>query len=403
MISTKTWLAAVAALWLATTAGYAQTRPSYLDRPAEVLVPSDQGAGGTHPLYVFLPYTGGTASEFFRKMRSIVAADSPIVLLPQGRPRTSDYLPDFVSFVEWYEERLVADIRSAIRSYAVDVDRIAVVGHSLGGDLAWALVMRNPQLFRGAVLAGTRASYPKSSSALDVLVDRGFRAAFIIGENESPARSTGIARAEAALEEAGIETRFRVVPGGGHTYGTPRECIGDLRWTLGGREPADSAAAGRRSAAAAPGPTADSPRTTAAAGGVVFPHAGAPVWIELPGSWSPIRKSRRGIYTGIYDAERDSLRIRMYVAADESIDPAEHLALFADSLPFTRDVRFYSAQQYFGDLRPKRDWPVATGVTESRWFLARAAESDGTSILVVVSTPERSKNEHQEAMRELLR
>ena len=63
-------------------------------------------------------------------------------------------------------------------------------------------------------MAGTRASHPVTADALDLLNQRGFRAAFLIGNREHPDRYQGINYARSRLEAAGVEHRYEEYPGG---------------------------------------------------------------------------------------------------------------------------------------------------------------------------------------------
>lgn len=191
----------------------AQTRAAYFDQAARVVLPDSYSSERSYPLLVFLPFTTGTAEQFFERHRPYVPSEEVIVLLPPGRPQRDDYLPDFIRYIGWYEQMLLSQIEQVAREYSVDRDRIALGGFSLGGDLTWALMLRNPDLFAGAVMAGTRTSYPADRAALERLRSRNVRAAFYIGDRELAARVSGIQRAYDTLQQAGIASTFSVVDG----------------------------------------------------------------------------------------------------------------------------------------------------------------------------------------------
>ncbi len=224
----------LAAVCVLTTASltWGQSRAAYLDQPAQVIVPDDYRSSRSYPLLIFLPFTTGTASEFFERHRGYLPMNDVIVLLPAGRPDREDYLPDFMSYIGWYEQMLLPQIERTVSEYNVDRDRMAIGGFSLGGDLAWALMLRNPMLFTGAVMAGTRTSYPASADVLSRLRDRAVRAAFYIGAGESPARRDGIERAYAAVRDAGIQASFEVVSGG-HVSGPAEEFAQSMLRSVG--------------------------------------------------------------------------------------------------------------------------------------------------------------------------
>ena len=193
---------------------FAQERSSHFDEPAEVLLPHNYSPDRAHPVLVFPQATYTTArTQALRFGINPETHHDFVLVLPRGTFTRDDYLPDFIQFVEWYEERLLDDLETVKDTVSVDPDRVYLAGFSLGGDLSWALSSRNPNLFAGAVMSGTRASYPMSTEARQVLEQRGYRAAFLIGEDEAPARAQGIRHAYEHLSQARIETQFEEHPG----------------------------------------------------------------------------------------------------------------------------------------------------------------------------------------------
>lgn len=183
----------------------ASERPGYFDRPAEVIPPVRYNRNRRYPVFVLLPPTGAHASDVARNFGLDPAAQEEFLLVfPAGRPTRDEYLPNFGAFVGWYEERLLADLETLFRAYNADPDRVYLGGYSLGGDLSWALAVRNPGLFAGAVIAGSRTSHPVEETALLVLRDRDFRAAFLIGNREDPLRYRGINIARGYFEERDV-------------------------------------------------------------------------------------------------------------------------------------------------------------------------------------------------------
>ena len=192
----------------------AQSRASFFDEPSEFVLPVNYDDSGSHPLVVVVPYTNGTAREAASLyFPSFGNHEDFILMLPPGRAGTQHYLPNFTAFVQWYEARVLADIEVAKARYAVDATRIYLAGYSLGGDLSWALSVRNPAVFAGAVIGGARSSYPATPEALDALGRSGFRAAFMIGNRDDRVRIEGIRAAHQTLGNAGIETVYNFYPG----------------------------------------------------------------------------------------------------------------------------------------------------------------------------------------------
>jgi len=185
-------------------------------------MPQNQQPGRSYPVFVVLPPTLGTAELFAPRIGLDPAVqESFILVFPAGRPRSEDYLPDFLMFVRWYEARLLLDLERVFSEYPADRQRVYLGGYSLGGDLSWALSARNPELISGAVISGSRTSYPISPDALEQMARRGFRGAFVIGSQEAAVRYDGINRTHARVRAAGVETLYREYPGSHSRRPTP--------------------------------------------------------------------------------------------------------------------------------------------------------------------------------------
>lgn len=100
---------------------------------------------------VFLHGIGGSSQSFAPQAESFAAAGFrpvPLDLLGYGgRPAV-----DTLTFDE-----LAADVESAIAR--LQLDRPALVGHSMGGMVAQALLRRRPDFYRAAVLSCTSAAF----------------------------------------------------------------------------------------------------------------------------------------------------------------------------------------------------------------------------------------------------
>ena len=193
----------------------AQTRSAFFDQPAQIIPPEGYSSRNLYPAIIFLPYTTGTSQDQARAFGIVPGGQQEFfVILPAGRFQSHDYLPNFIQFVEWYEQRLLNDLNTALASYSIDPNRLYLAGYSLGGDLGWALTARNPDLFAGAVMAGTRASYPMTEGSREVLGMTGYRGYFLIGDREHPDRENGIRLAFSQLNSGGVRALLQTYPGG---------------------------------------------------------------------------------------------------------------------------------------------------------------------------------------------
>lgn len=193
----------------------AVARPVYFDQPAEVVLPIGYDRSISYPVFVVLPPTGWPASRMTFRLGLDPATQRDFILMfPAGRPTRDEYLPDFFTFVSWFEERLLQDLSYVLERFSADPNRIYLGGYSLGGDLSWAISVRNPHVFAGAVIAGTRTSHPVTPLALEMMRERRFRAAFLIGDREDPDRYRGINFARSRFESGGVEHVYREYAGG---------------------------------------------------------------------------------------------------------------------------------------------------------------------------------------------
>ena len=188
-----------------TFAASAQTRPSYLETPATVRVVGTLAPGVRVPLIVALPPTGASGDWLFTNLQSSIPLTGYVVLTLAGEPSRSDYA-GFDRFTSWFDARLSLDLARVQSLFPIDPSRIYLLGFSLGGDLAWALLARHPNVYRGAFVMGSRCAATMPASALETLRARGARIVFAIGDHDIDARIRGLRTATERVRSAHIET-----------------------------------------------------------------------------------------------------------------------------------------------------------------------------------------------------
>ena len=228
----KQLLIFVVFLFVSVTA-HAQNRADFFDQPAAVVLPENYDPARSYPLIVFLPQVNASAQLLFERSGAELPKSEYIILLPAGTPLNNDYLPDFGLFVKWFEERLLKDIASNSRQYNIDTKRVILAGHSLGGDLGCALNARNPGRFAGFIVSGSRCGYSVNKAGLKALKKTAFRGAFYIGDQDQPARISGIKSAYNLFKKKGIESTFQLLTDHGHHEVPPGLFMGSLGWILG--------------------------------------------------------------------------------------------------------------------------------------------------------------------------
>jgi pimeloyl-ACP methyl ester carboxylesterase len=155
-----------------------------------VILPASYDKQKSYPAVVLLPFTGGTGLRLFdwafAKPYSDRQTNPFIVVIPSGTGKSSDYDTGeaFSATIQRYEKQVKSDLKTLIPKYNIDAKRVSIGGYSLGADLGWALSLRNPDLFRGAILIDSICGY-RLDSSMNQLAERDFRAFMIIGKKEA--------------------------------------------------------------------------------------------------------------------------------------------------------------------------------------------------------------------------
>lgn len=158
-------------LWF-TLGAQAAAAEKWLDlgSDSQAIVLSASGKPSRLPALVMLPYTEGTSLAIYSRYSTAIkrfAKNTPlVVVLPPGSNDRGDY-DDYEDFAELIVEWDVK-VRAAVRELAaggwIDPSRVVLGGHSMGGDLSWALALRRPADYHGALVMGSRCSYrPKTA------------------------------------------------------------------------------------------------------------------------------------------------------------------------------------------------------------------------------------------------
>lgn len=217
---------------------------TYISGTCTVILPPDYDAGRRYPAVIFLPYTGGTSADIYEKylyesqgfaygqddLNSFFnalfpdqyqrAQNSFITILPGGYGSQRDHSwQGFNACIYRYENRILEDLKTLVPTYNIDPDRIVLAGHSLGGDLSWAISQRYPQVFKGALVMGSRCGYYEDGK-MPLLAKEGVRYFLIMGEHETPERMVSFNGSRQMLEQNRIEHFFVSNPGAGHDPGT---------------------------------------------------------------------------------------------------------------------------------------------------------------------------------------
>lgn len=144
-----------------------------------VILPPGYVAGRQYPALVLLPYTNRTALHMFNwgiyDAYRDRTEDSFIVIMPPGQGSSANWSGyGWESIVNEYENYIQQDLGAIAAKYNVAPDQMVLGGFSLGGDISWALSLRNPDIFSGAIVMGSMSTYRHEQNA-QLLAQRGFR------------------------------------------------------------------------------------------------------------------------------------------------------------------------------------------------------------------------------------
>jgi len=180
-----------------------------------VYLPDGYDSGRRYPVLVMLPASNGTAVAM---RRSYPQTGPVIVLLAAGTGTPADYATNssWAGTIARYERQLRADVAALVASGHADPGRVYLAGFSMGGDLAWALTLRNPELVKGAIVMGSRMSYRSNAADHAALKSRHVRFYLIMGEDEDAGRFRGVEAARSLLDSLDVSYRYRRVSDLGH-------------------------------------------------------------------------------------------------------------------------------------------------------------------------------------------
>ena len=186
-----------------------------------VILPGSYNPENTYPALVLLPWTGGRSVAIFDGYLAAhyeARTTNPfIVILPNVSSSSAAYSRSgaWNATIGRYENLVRNDLNNLTAKYSIDESRIALAGPSLGGDLSWALSLRNPDLFRGAIVIGSQSGY-RDAARMSQLAANDSRFFMIIGQQDIRRRVSGMRNAVQQLANYGVDHRFEVVPNTNH-------------------------------------------------------------------------------------------------------------------------------------------------------------------------------------------
>ena len=188
--------------------------------PFRLFVPSSYDGSKPYPLIVALHGLGGSENSFFdsynRLLPPLAEKHGYMVLAPLGYRADGFYgMPigsDPVSrrAAELSEQDVMESLRLVRSQYAVDPNRIYLMGHSMGAMGTWAIAARHPEVWA--------ALGPFAGRGSDAAAERVKEIPSIVvhGDADPTVPVEGSRHMVAALKKLGAEVQYIEVPGGDH-------------------------------------------------------------------------------------------------------------------------------------------------------------------------------------------
>jgi hypothetical protein len=187
-----------------------------------VVLPASYDPQKTYAALVLMPPTNRTATEFF-DWAFVEAYEQHqgtpfIVILPGDRGSSSDYSSGeaFEGAIAYYEKMVRDELTTLVPKYNLDASRIGIGGFSLGADLAWAVSMRNADLFSGALLIDSLCTY-RNDGKMTSLSSSGLRYSMIAGREEGGEAEHPMVDVKRILDQHRVETKYESIPNASHS------------------------------------------------------------------------------------------------------------------------------------------------------------------------------------------
>lgn len=177
-----------------------------------IIAPPNLDASKPAPLIIALHGFGGTAAAFADEWKKVAADNGAILMAPQA-------LNTAGAGYQWgnvdeADAVVMAALEYAMKNHKIDPAKVVISGFSQGGMVTYAVAMRHPDKFCGAVpICGlwTNVTPPAKGPKFFIMVG---------GEDQGLSSNK---EAAASLEKAGYSANLAVYPGVGHALPSNRD------------------------------------------------------------------------------------------------------------------------------------------------------------------------------------
>ena len=194
--------------------------------PYRLFVPEAPARTRPIPLIVYLHGGGGAGTDNLRQIAGGNTAGTHVWTTPQMQSRHPAFVvaPQMPGNNRWgapaaaepapYARLVVELIGGLSKEFAIDADRVYLVGQSLGGMGTWDLISKRPQLFAAAVPLCGSGSPDRVKAARNVAIWA------FHGARDEVVPVTGSRELVATLRSIGSQVKYTEYPDGGHDVWT---------------------------------------------------------------------------------------------------------------------------------------------------------------------------------------
>lgn len=163
-------------------------------------IPQNYDSTKTYPVIFVLPGMGGG----YPMLPAELNGQSFIIAEVQG---TESLAGGFDKTIERGQAAILPELARLKSKYSLDTNKIILAGFSLGGDVAFAIALKYPQVFKGIFIMSSR-----STSRVKAETIKGLPVKFYFTVGGSDPRRKEVEQAKEFLTKAGISTAMDVIP-----------------------------------------------------------------------------------------------------------------------------------------------------------------------------------------------
>lgn len=186
-------------------------------------IPEGYTASEKYPVVFLLPATGGGVPEVPSEI------NGKKLILVEITGTESFAVNGFGKTVDSAERAILAELQRLKSNYNIDASNILLYGFSLGGDISFAIALKNPKTFTGVFVMGSRSNYRVKP---ETLKDATLRFYFTMGSLDD--RKASMDKAREFITKSGLLSEFELIPDLEHQAAPPASRLKGLQYLVRG-------------------------------------------------------------------------------------------------------------------------------------------------------------------------